>query len=175
LKTIKSLLLVTTLAFTTSAIAKSVLPPPIQDFVKLEKLAGDPGPFVSKEDFPKGYFLISNNLPFLIGLALYHPASSNLELTQKQIDALVKYKNSATPTLAKLALKIKTLELEIVSGIALKYEGGKASDYFAKVDEIAKLKVDLTKAHLKCIVHVKKTLTQEQYEELLDYGVINMF
>jgi len=175
LKTIKSLLLITTLAFGSSAIAKPVLPPPVQDFVKLEKMAGDAGPFMGKENFPKGYFLISQNLPFLIGLALYHPASSDLELSQEQIDALVKYKDSATPMLAKLALKIKTLELEIVSGIALKYDGGKASDYFAKVDEIAKLKVDLTKAHLKCIEHVKKMLTQEQYEELLDYGVINMF
>jgi hypothetical protein len=175
LKTIKTLLLITTLAFTSSAIAKSVLPPPVQDFVKLEKMAGDAGPFMAKENFPKGYFLISQNLPFLIGLALYHPASSELELSQKQIDALVTYKDTATPKLAELALKIKTLELEIVSGIALKNDGRKASEYFAKVDEIAKLKVDLTKAHLKCIVHVKKILTKEQYEELLDYGVINMF
>ena len=175
MKTIQSLLLITTLAFTSNAIAKSVLPPPVQDFVKLEKMAGDTGPFVNKENFPKGYFLIPNNLPFLIGLALYHPSSSNLELTQEQVDALVKYKNAATPKLAKMALKIKTLELEIVSGIALKYDGSKASDYFAKVDEIASLRADLTKAHLKCIVHVKKILTQEQYEELLDYGVINMF
>ena len=175
LKTIKSLLLITTLTFASNAIAKPVLPPPVQDFVKLEKMAGDAGPFMGKENFPKGYFLIPKNLPFLIGLALYHPASSNLELTQAQIDALVKYKNSATPKLAKKALRIKTLELEVVSGIALKYDGSKASDYFAQVDEIAKLRTELTKAHLKCIEHVKKILTQEQYEELLDYGVINMF
>ena len=175
MKSTKPLLFLIVLTLATSAIAKSVLPPPIQEFMKLEKIAGDVGPFVSKENFPKGYFLISKNLPFLIGLALYHPASSELELSQEQIDDLVKFKTAAGPKLAKLALQIKTLELEIVNGIALKYNGGKASDYFDKVDEIAKLKVELTKAHLRCIVHVKEVLNEEQYEELLDYGVINMF
>jgi hypothetical protein len=172
---LKTMLIASSLLVATAIFAKSTLPPPIQDFVKLEKMAGDPGPFVTKEDFPKSYFLIPKNLPFLIGLALYHPASSNLNLTQKQIDALVKYKDKATPQLAKTALKIKKLELEIVSGMTLKHNKVKASDYFDKVDEIAKLQTQLTKSHLECIEHVKSILTDEQYEELLDYGVVNMF
>jgi len=172
---LKNLLLASSLLMTSSLLAKAVLAPPVEDFVKLEKMAGDPGPFMGKENFPKGYFLISNNLPFLIGLALYHPASSNLELSKKQIDALVKYKNTATPKLASKALKIKKLELEIVQGIALSHNKAKASDFFDKVDEIAKLRTQLTKAHLKCIEYVKSILTDEQYEELLDYGVVNMF
>jgi len=171
----KITLILAAILFTSSLSAKPVLPPPVEDFVKLEKMAGDAGPFTTKENFPKGYFLIPKNLPFLIGLALYHSASSNLELTQKQIDALVKYKNSATPKLAKKGLKIKMLELEIVQGIALEHNGAKASDFFDKVDEIAKLKAELTKAHLSCIEKVKDILTKEQYEELLDYGVVNMF
>ena len=171
----KTVLVASTLLFTSSVFAKPNLPPPVEDFVKLEKMAGDPGPFMGKENFPKGYFLISKNLPFLIGLALYHPASSSLELTKKQIEALVKYKDIATPKLASKGLAIKKLELEIVQGIALSHNKAKASDFFAKVDEIAKLKTELTKAHLKCIEHVKAILTDEQYEELLDYGVVNMF
>ena len=172
---IKTILLASSLLIASSLFAKAVLAPPVEDFVKLEKMAGDPGPFMGKESFPKGYFLIPKNLPYLIGLALYHPASSNLNLTQKQIDALVKYKDAATPKLAKKGLKIKNLELEIVQGIALSHNKAKASDFFDKVDEIAKLKTELTKAHLKCIEHVKAILTDEQYEELLDYGVVNMF
>jgi len=172
---LKTILFITSLLLASSTFAKAVLAPPVEDFVKLEKMAGDPGPFMGKENFPKGYFLISKNLPFLIGLALYHPASSNLELTKKQIDALVKYKNAATPKLAKKGLKIKNLELEIVQGIALSHNKAKASDFFDKVDEIAKLRTELTKAHLKCIEHVKAILSDEQYEELLDYGVVNMF
>jgi hypothetical protein len=175
MKKFKTILLATTLIVTTSAFAKPNLPPPVENMVKMEKMAGDPGPFMTKEDFPKSYFLIPKNLPFLIGLALYHPSSSNLNLTQKQIDALVKYKNKATPQLAKTALKIKKLELEIVSGMTLQHNKAKASDYFDKVDEIAKLKTQLTKSHLECIEHVKAILSDEQYEELLDYGVVNMF
>jgi len=172
---LKHLLISSTLLFTTSMFAKPNLPPPIQDVVKLEKMAGDIGPFVTKENFPKGYFLIPKNLPFLIGLALYHPNSSNLQLSKKQIDTLVKYKNEATPKLASTALKIKKLELEIVQGMALKHNKAKASDFFAKVNEVAKLRTQLTKAHLKCIEFVKSVLNDEQYEELLDYGVVNMF
>ena len=172
---LKTILLISFLLLTSSSFAKAVLAPPIKDFVKLEKIAGDPGPFMGKENFPKSYFLISKNLPFLIGLALYHPASENLELTKKQIDSLLKYKNQATPKLASKALKIKKLELEIVKGIALEHNKAKASDFFTKVNEIAKLQAELTKAHLECIEYVKSILTDEQYEELLDYGVVNMF
>lgn len=175
MKNIKTIIVSSLLVFTTSVYAKANLPAPVEDFVKLEKMAGDSGPFAVKENFPKGYFLIPQNLPFLIGLALYHPASSNLELTKEQIDALVSYKNQATPKLAKLALKIKKLELEIVDNIAIKYNNAKASDFYEKVNHIAKLKADLTKAHLRCIEKVKTILTKEQYEELLDYGVVNMF
>jgi len=172
---LKSILIASTLVFATSVFSKANLPPPIQAFVKLEKMAGSAGPFVVKENFPKDYFLMPKNLPFLIGLALYHPASSNLELTKEQIDLLVKYKNKATPNLAKIALEIKKLELEIVNNIALKYNKTKASSFFDKVDKIAKLRAELTKAHLVCIEKVKLILNNEQYEELLDYGVVNMF
>ena len=172
---LKSILIASTLVFATSVFSKANLPPPIEAFVKLEKMAGSAGPFVVKENFPKDYFLIPKNLPFLIGLALYHPASSNLELTKKQIDALVKYKNKATPVLAKKALQIKKLELEIVNAISLKHDDTKANTFFDKVDEIAKLRAELTKSHLLCIEKVKQILTTQQYEELLDYGVVNMF
>ena len=172
---LKPLLIASTLLFTTSVFAKPNLPPPIQDVVKLEKIAGDAGPFTAKENFPKGYFLIPKNLPFLIGLALYHPSSSNLQLSKKQIDTLLKYKDEATPKLAQKALKIKKLELEIVEAMTLKHNKAKASDFFNKVDKIAKLRTELTKAHLTCIEFVKSVLSDEQYEELLDYGVVNMF
>ena len=175
MKKFKSILLTGSLLIASSTFAKAVLAPPVEDFVKLEKMAGDPGPFMGQESFPKGYFLIPKNLPFLIGLALYHPASSNLKLTKEQIAKLLKYKNEATPKLAKKGLQIKKLELEIVQEIALSHNKVKASSLFDKVDEIAKLKTQLKKDHLICIEKVKAILTDGQYEELLDYGVVNMF
>ena len=161
--------------FTTTAVAKPNLPAPVQDVVKMEKMAGDPGPFTPKDNFPKGYLLIPNNLPFLVGLSLYDASSSNLELSQKQIEALLGVKKSVMPELSKKALVVKKLELEIVNEVGLKYKSATPESQYEKVDKIAKLKAELTKAHLRCIQKVKDILTKEQFEELLDYGVVNMF
>ena len=84
--------LFTSLAFSITAHAEANLPPPVEDMVKLEKMAGSAGPFTVKDNFPKDYFLIPKNLPYLVGLSLYDPSSSKLNLTQKQIDALVEIK-----------------------------------------------------------------------------------
>ena len=172
---ITALLLWASIFLATSAIAKPNLPPPIQDVVKMEKMAGDPGPFTSKDNFPKGYLLIPKNLPFLVGLSLYDSSSSNLELSQKQIDALLEVKKGLMPELSKKALVIKNLELEVVNEVGLKYKSATPESQYAKIDTIAKLKADMTKAHLGCIQKVKNILTKEQFEELLDYGVVNMF
>ena len=172
---LKSLLISTTLVFATSTFAKANLPPPIQEVIKMDKMAGEAGPFTAKENFPKGYLLMPKNLPFLVGLSLYDTSSDRLELSQEQIQEIIKVKNTLMPKLAKTALIIKKLELEIVNGIALKHDKVKAKSFYDKVDEIAKLRADMTKAHLRCIEHVKAILTDEQYEELLDYGVVNMF
>ncbi len=165
----------TSLLFTSNSIAKPNLPPPIADVVKMEKIAGDPGPFTVKEEFPKGYLLITKNLPFLVGLSLYNSNSSDLELSKKQIDALLNIKKTVMPAMAKIALKVKKLELEIVNELTLKHNDVKPESFFDKVDEMAKLRANLTKSHLRCIAKVKTILTAEQYEELLDYGVVNMF
>lgn len=175
MKNLRVSLISVSLLLASTLFAKPNLPPPVEDFVKLKKIAGNTGPFTSKEDFPKSYFLIPKNLPYLIGLSLYHPASSGLNLSKKQIEALLEVKKTVTPYITEVGLKVKKLELEVVNAISLKHEGAKAQDLYAKIDEIAKLKADLTKSHLRCIEKVKSILTAEQYEELLDYGIINMF
>ncbi|MDA7816606.1 hypothetical protein N9A28_00260 [Sulfurimonas sp.] len=163
------------LLFTSNLLAKPNLKAPIADFMKAQEIAGEAGPFTSKENMPKDYFLIPKNLPFLVGLSLYNPSSSNLELTQVQIDNLVTFRNGNFPRLVKMAKKIKTLEMQLVDEIGLKYNSKDAALLFPIVDEIAKLRTEMTKAHLKCIQKVKSILTEAQYEELLDYGVVNMF
>jgi hypothetical protein len=55
---------------------------------KLLKMAGSLGPFARAEDFPKSYFLLPQNLPFMVGLTLHHPKSKTLKLTEKQILAI---------------------------------------------------------------------------------------
>lgn len=155
--------------------AKPNLPPPVEDFVKMEKMAGPAGAFTAKENFPKDYFLIPKNLPYLIGMALHDPSSSNLDLSKEQIEAILKIKKELIANASQKALIVKKLELEIVEKIGLKHQGTKASDLYSSIDEIAKLKAELTKMHLDCIEKVKAVLTPKQFEEMLDYGIVNMF
>ncbi|MDQ1268186.1 MAG: hypothetical protein QG560_829 [Campylobacterota bacterium] len=161
--------------FATTAIAKPNLPPPAEEFAKVEKMAGPAGAFVTKENFPKDYFLMPKNLPYLVGLSLYDPSSSNLNLSKKQIDAILKIKKELMSKAIEKALVVKKLELEVTQKISFQHESPKATELYATIDEIAKLRAELTKIHLDCIEKVKAVLTKEQYEELLDYGVVNMF
>ncbi len=153
--------------------AKPNLPPPADEVHKLETLAGRAGPFNVKENFPHDYFLISKNLPFLIGLALYHPASSDLELSKEQIDKLLHTKQTLTDKATPIALKVKELELEIVHKMVFDEKKTKAKSIYPKLEEVAKLRVELSKIHLDCIEGVRDILSDEQFEELLDYGVVN--
>ncbi|MCK9473962.1 hypothetical protein [Sulfurimonas sp.] len=164
-----------TLMLGTVAVAEPTLPAPIQDVVKMEKMAGPAGAFVAKENFPKDYFLMPKNLPYLVGLTLYDAASSNLNLSKEQIDSILKIKQELMSEAAKKALVIKKLELDLMQKVSFKHKSQKVAELYPAVDEIAKLRAELTKIHLGCIEKVKAVLTPEQFEEMLDYGVVNMF
>lgn len=167
--------IISSLIVSATLYAEPTLPPPVEDVVKMEKMAGPVGPFVVKENFPKDYFLIPKNLPYLVGLSLYDPSSANLKLSKEQIDKILKIKEDLMSVAAKKALVIKKLELELMQKMTFDEKMPKAKDMHSKVDEIAKLRAELTKIHLDCIEKVRAVLTKEQYEELLNYGVVNMF
>ncbi len=143
---------------------------PRGDFgAKLAKMAGEQGQFYKgKENFPKDYFLVPNNLPFLAGLSLHHPQSSNLGLSQKQIKAIQKIKKETVPYVIKASKDIKILELKLADNIAI--DTNTAKSQYEIVDAISKLRTDLTKAHLQCINNVRAVLTAQQYKELLKYA-----
>jgi len=163
------------LMLSASAAAEPNLPPPVEDVVKMEKMAGSAGTFTTKESFPKDYFLMPKNLPYLVGMTLYHPSSSNLKLSDEQIEAILKIKKELMAAAAKKALHVKKLELDVMQKISLKHKSIKATELHPAIDEIAKLRAELTKIHLDCIEKVKAVLTPEQFEEMLEYGVVNMF
>lgn len=177
MKNIKTTLAILASSFllSSNAVADPTLPPPIQDFVKMEKLAGPAGAFTSKDNFPKDYFLIPKNLPYLVGMTLYDNSSANLNLSKEQIETILKIKDDLMSIAIKKALVIKKLELDIMQEISFKQNSKKATEFYPTIDEIAKLKAELTKIHLDCIEKVKAVLTPEQFEEMLDYGVVNMF
>ena len=143
---------------------------PIKDFTKnLASKAGPKGKFYQgNERFPKDYFLVHQNLPFLVGLSLYHPKSSTLNLTKEQILKIKKIKKETVPEVVDISLKIKKLELELANNIAI--ESNTAKSQYSFVDEIGKLRISLTKAHLDCINKVRTILTNEQYKKLITFA-----
>jgi len=156
------------LIFSTTLIAQSNLEKNPEGMKKLAQMAGDKSPYyrAKKEAFPKDYFLVSQNLPFLVGTALFHPQSDRLKLTKEQLDKFVEMKKTIVPVSAKMAKEVKTMELALAKAIL---EENKTPDSQAElVDKIAKTKADITKAHLKCIDTVKHLLSPEQFTILLE-------
>jgi len=137
---------------------------------KMAKIAGEPSPFNKHENFPKDYFLIPKNLPFALGLTLHHPKSSELGLSKEQIAKLVELKKSKKGAILKEAKEIKDLELKLL-GMLESREGNLTKvtkEMSDLVDEIAKKKAELTKAHLQCIIDVQNVLTKEQRAKMAD-------
>lgn len=134
---------------------------------KLEKMAGPPGPFANAEDFPKDYFLIPRNLPFMVGLALHHPMSKTLDLNDEQIDKIQAIKASTVPAVIASAKKTKELELELARRVI---NGEDFDALMPMVEEISGLRTALTKKHLRCIRQVHNVLTDSQYKKLLAYA-----
>jgi len=134
---------------------------------KLSAMAGEVGPYFrgKKEVFPKDYFLVEKNLPYLVGAALFHPQSDTLNLSKEQLTKFVEMKKTIVPVSAKLAKKVKIMELELANSIVVEKKDPKSLHKL--VDEIAKVKSDMTKAHLDCIHTVQGLLSSEQFDTLI--------
>ena len=134
---------------------------------KLAKMAGPLGPFARAEDFPKSYFLISQNLPFMVGLSMHHPMSKSLKLSDEQKAGINKIKKVTVPVVAKAGKHIKEKELALAKAFI---DGASVADMEKMVDEISALRTDLTKNHLVCIDQVRTILTPEQFKILQGYA-----
>jgi hypothetical protein len=138
---------------------------------KLAKAAGQFGPFSNSEDFPKTYFLIPDNLPFMVGLTLNHPKSKTLNLSGEQKAKILEIKKTTVPVVVRTASKIKGLELDLAQQVI---NNEKPDVLMDLVDQVGSLRIELTKKHLNCIKQVRDILTQEQFESLLTYAGKNL-
>ena len=134
---------------------------------KLSKAAGPLGPFANAEDFPKSYFLIQKNLPFMVGLSLHHPMSKSLKLSDEQKAGLNKIEKTTVPFVLKAGKQIKDKEVVLAQKFI---DGASVADMEKLVDEISVLRTDLTKKHLVCIHQVREILTPEQFKSLQGYA-----
>ena len=158
---------IVTLALSTTLVAKPNMQKSPEGIKKLADLAGEKGPYFrgQKEAFPKDYFLVSQNLPFLVGAALFHPDSDTLKLSKEQLQKLGEMKKTIVPVSAKLAKEVKALELELAQKSVVEKKDPK--ELATLVDDIAKIKSDMTKAHLDCIHTVQGLLSAEQFDTLI--------
>jgi hypothetical protein len=134
---------------------------------KLAKMAGEKSPYyrAKKEAFPKDYFLVSQNLPFLVGISLYHPNSDSLKLNKEQLDKIIKLRDKTVPAAAKAAKMIKSVETELAKAIL--EEKKKPEEIADLVSRISEMRTALTTAHLSCIHDIQQILSDEQYGQLL--------
>jgi len=134
---------------------------------KLAEMAGEKSPFyrAAKESFPKDYFLVSQNLPFLVGASLYKPNSDTLKLDEKQLELIIKLRDKTVPAAANAAKEIKAMETELAKSVLQDKKALK--DLGILVDKIAQARTALTKAHLACIHDVQQILSPDQYTQLL--------
>ena len=164
----KKLALLTTLSLTlaTSLMAEANMKMG-EGAKKLAQMAGEKSPYyrAEKEAFPKDYFMVNQNLPFLVGVSLFHPESKKLNLSKEQLEQLVKMKNTTVPAAAKVAKEIKAMELELAKAMIEEHKEPKSQ--FELVEKIAKLRANLTKAHLECIYTIQKVLSPEQFKTLM--------
>lgn len=163
---ILSSILVMALTVTHSSYAGESENPRAAFKAELLKKTGSLGPFARSEDFPKSYFLIPQNLPFMVELSLHHPMSKTLKLTDEQKGKIKKIKETTVPVVVKAGTKIKQLEIALAQKFI---DGATLSDMEKQVDEISALRTDLTKKHLVCIDQVRAILTPEQFKTLQEY------
>ena len=133
----------------------------------LSRKAGPTGPFTQNENFPKSYFLIPRNLPFMVGLTLHHPMRNRLNLTEQQINAIKQIKQKYMPEVITLARQIKQMELALADRFI---NGTTALEMETSVEGIGRLRVELSKKHVHCIEQVKNILNGDQFKTLLSYA-----
>ena len=110
-------------------------------------------------------FLMNNEgLPHLSKLLLESWDKATLGLTQEQKEKLLVIRKKTMAGVKKIKIKLEPLEYDIVQTMVDR-EDPKSIE--GKLEEVAKLKVEATKVHLKCISDTTSVLSDEQVEVLL--------
>ena len=123
-------------------------------------------PFSKEEKFPGDYFLIPSNLPHFMKVFRLQKENKAWNLSKEQIEKLQAAQEEVLSAVVPLAEKIKKLELEMADAVV--YEGKNLKEVEVKLQEIANLRLEMTKKHVECINIFYKTLSKEQYKILLE-------
>ncbi len=112
-------------------------------------------------------FLINQEgLPHMTKLLLQNWDKATLGLTEEQKEKLLVVRQETMDAVMKIKKQVKVLEADIIEALV---DGEEPKSVHAKVDEVAKLKAEATKVHLKCISATISILSDEQLEFLLPF------
>jgi len=112
-------------------------------------------------------FLINKEeLPHMSKVLLHNWDKANLGLSEDQKDKLIDVRIDTMSAVGKIKKQIIVLEADIIEALV---DGEDPKSVDAKVDEVAKLKAQATKIHLKCISDTIGILTDEQMEHLFPF------
>jgi mono/diheme cytochrome c family protein len=112
-------------------------------------------------------FLInSDNLPHMTKLLVQNWDKAKLGLSPEQKEKLMKVRKETMSGVAKIKQQLQPLEAEVAEAM-IDREDPKSVE--KQIEQIAKLKLEATKIHLKCISDTTKILSEEQVATLLPF------
>ena len=112
-------------------------------------------------------FLINQEgLPHMTKVLLHNWDKATLGLSTEQKEKLLVVRKETMSAVMKIKKQVKVLEAEIIEAMI---DGEEPKSVYSKIDNVAKLKVKATKAHLKCISNTVSILSDEQMEFLFPF------
>ncbi len=137
---------------------------PTKKFTSMIKEMQTNGKLTSLENSP---FLINTpRLPHLTKLLLQNWDKAALALTKEQKEKLLVVRKETLSAIKKIKKEVQALENEIVEMLV---DSEAISDIDKKVEQVAKLKTEATKVHIKCITNTMGILNDAQVEFLLPF------
>ena len=112
-------------------------------------------------------FLINQEgLPHMTKILIHNWDKASLGLSSDQKEKLLVVRKDTMSAVIRIKKQVKVLEADIIEAMV---DGEEPKSVHAKVDEVAKLKAEATKVHLKCISDTISILSEEQLELLLPF------
>ena len=112
-------------------------------------------------------FLINKEaLPHMTKILVQNWDKGTLNLSDEQKEKLLVVRKNTIGAVRKIKKQLAPLEAAIIEAVV---DGEDPKSVSAKVDEVAKLKAEATKVHLKCITDTVEILSDEQMETLFPF------
>lgn len=112
-------------------------------------------------------FLINQSrLPHMTKVLVENWDKASLGLSEEQKEKLLVVRKETMSAVKKVKQQVKVLEAEIIEAMG---DGEDPKSVDGKIDEVAKLKAQATRAHLKCIADTIGILSDEQMEFLFPF------